>query len=85
MRPLPAATAHPLMALAGLWENGRSPAGEWVRSFAVVTTAPNELCAELHDRMQVAPGLETWPAGSARSPRTRASSKPFSRHIRQIG
>jgi len=40
-----------LMALAGLWENWRSPAGEWVRSFAIVTTAPNELCAELHNRM----------------------------------
>jgi putative SOS response-associated peptidase YedK len=39
-----------LMALAGLWENWRSPAGEWVRSFAIVTTTPNELCAELHNR-----------------------------------
>jgi putative SOS response-associated peptidase YedK len=29
-----------LMALAGLWENWRSPAGEWIRSFAVVTTEP---------------------------------------------
>jgi putative SOS response-associated peptidase YedK len=28
------------MALAGLWENWRSPAGEWVRSFAIITTAP---------------------------------------------
>jgi putative SOS response-associated peptidase YedK len=35
-----------LMALAGLWENWRSPAGEWVRS--IITTKPNELCAELH-------------------------------------
>jgi putative SOS response-associated peptidase YedK len=36
------------MALTGLWENWRSPAGEMVRSFAIVTTRPNELCAELH-------------------------------------
>jgi putative SOS response-associated peptidase YedK len=42
-----------LMALAGLWESWRSPAGEWVRSFAIVTTTPNELCAELHNRMPV--------------------------------
>jgi putative SOS response-associated peptidase YedK len=42
-----------LMALAGLWENWRSPAGEWVRSFAIITTTPNELCAELHNRMPV--------------------------------
>jgi putative SOS response-associated peptidase YedK len=33
------------MALAGLWETWRSPAGERVRSFAIITTAPNELCA----------------------------------------
>jgi putative SOS response-associated peptidase YedK len=42
-----------LIALAGLWENWRSPAGEWIRSFAIITTEPNELCAELHNRMPV--------------------------------
>jgi putative SOS response-associated peptidase YedK len=42
-----------LMALAGLWESWRSPAGEGVRSFAIVTTEPNELCARLHNRMPV--------------------------------
>jgi hypothetical protein len=51
-----------LMALAGLWENWRSPAGEWVRSFAIVTCPPNELCTELHNRMPVVLGPETWPA-----------------------
>jgi putative SOS response-associated peptidase YedK len=30
-------------------------AGERVRSFAVITTTPNELCAELHNRMPVNP------------------------------
>ena len=35
-----------LMALAGLWETWRSrSSGEHVRSFAIVTTEPNELCA----------------------------------------
>src|SRR5947207_10181866 len=42
-----------LMSLAGLWETWRSPAGERVRSFAIITTTPNELCAELHNRMPV--------------------------------
>jgi putative SOS response-associated peptidase YedK len=57
-----------LMALAGLWENWRSPAGEWVRSFAIVTTTPNELCAELHDRMPVVLGREAWPAWLGEEP-----------------
>jgi putative SOS response-associated peptidase YedK len=49
-----------LMALAGLWENWRSPAGEWVCSFAIITTTPNELCAELHNRMPVVLKPENW-------------------------
>src|SRR5215469_10962740 len=57
-----------LMALAGLWENWRSPAGERVRSFAIVTTRPNEQCAELHDRMPVVLGPETWPAWLGEEP-----------------
>ena len=57
-----------LMALAGLWENWRSPAGEWVRSFAIVTTEPNALCAELHNRMPVVLGPETWSAWLGEAP-----------------
>jgi putative SOS response-associated peptidase YedK len=34
-----------IMALAGLWETWKSPAEELVRSFTIVTTTPNELCA----------------------------------------
>jgi hypothetical protein len=30
-------------------------AGEGVRSFAIITTTANELCAELHNRMPVKP------------------------------
>ena len=50
-----------IMALAGLWENWRSPAGEWVRSFAIITTEPNELCAALHNRMPAILAPEAWP------------------------
>jgi putative SOS response-associated peptidase YedK len=50
-----------IMALAGVWENWKSPAGEWVRSFAIVTTEPNELCAQLHNRMPVVLAPEAWP------------------------
>jgi len=51
-----------LMALAGLWETWRSPAGERVRSFAIVTTAANSLLAPVHDRMPVILAPENWPA-----------------------
>ena len=59
-----------LMALAGLWENWRSPAGEWIRSFAIVTTTPNELCAELHNRMPVILSSEAWPDWLGEEPAT---------------
>jgi putative SOS response-associated peptidase YedK len=56
------------MALAGLWENWRSPAGEWMRSFAIITTTPNELCAELHNRMPVVLKPEAWPTWLGEQP-----------------
>jgi putative SOS response-associated peptidase YedK len=41
-------------AFAGLWENWKDPAsGQWVRTFTILTTAPNALVAPLHDRMPV--------------------------------
>jgi hypothetical protein len=49
------------LALAGLWETWRSPAGERVRSFAIITTTPNEMCAELHNRMPVILNSYKWP------------------------
>jgi putative SOS response-associated peptidase YedK len=69
------------MAQAGLWENWRSRAGEWVRSFAVITTTPNELCAELHDPMPAALSPESWPIWfgeeSADRARLRALLAPY--------
>jgi len=50
-----------LMALAGLWENWKSPAGEWTRTFTIVTTTPNQLCGELHNRMPVILPPQAWP------------------------
>jgi putative SOS response-associated peptidase YedK len=49
-----------IMALAGLWETWRSAAQETVRSFTIITTTPNELCAPIHDRMPVILPTETW-------------------------
>ena len=64
-----------MTALAALWENSRSHAGEWVRSFAIVMTEPNALCAELYNRMPVVLGPKTWPAWLGRRLPTRAQLK----------
>ena len=43
-----------LFGFAGLWERWKDKAsGEIVRSFTIVTTEPNEVCAPIHDRMPV--------------------------------
>ena len=42
------------------WETWRSPVGERVGSFAIITTTPNELCAELHNRMPVVLSPDVW-------------------------
>jgi hypothetical protein len=34
---------------------------ERIRSFAIITTKPNELCADLHNRMPVVLKPEAWP------------------------
>jgi putative SOS response-associated peptidase YedK len=41
-------------AFAGLWESWKDPKmDEWLRTFTILTTTPNELVASLHDRMPV--------------------------------
>jgi putative SOS response-associated peptidase YedK len=46
--------------IGGIWENWKdSSSGEWVRTFAIITTEANELVAEIHDRMPLilSPGI----------------------------
>jgi putative SOS response-associated peptidase YedK len=43
--------AQRVFAFAGLWSRWTSPEGELVDSFAVVTTPPNLIAAQYHDRM----------------------------------
>ncbi|MCM3764552.1 SOS response-associated peptidase [Neobacillus niacini] len=42
-----------LFAMAGIWEQWKSPEGKSVFSCSVITTTPNELMTEIHDRMPV--------------------------------
>jgi len=51
-----------VMALAGLWEGWRSPDGEAVRSYAVITTTAVDALGHLHERMPVVLEPEDWAA-----------------------
>ncbi|MFP7296569.1 SOS response-associated peptidase [Neobacillus niacini] len=42
-----------LFAMAGLWEKWTSPEGKSIYSCSVITTNPNELVQDIHDRMPV--------------------------------
>jgi hypothetical protein len=46
-----------------------------MRSFAIVTTEPNEFCAELHNRMPVILAPGTWPAWLGEEPADEAQLK----------
>lgn len=43
--------SEPLFAFAGLWSSWIAPGGEKIDSFAIITTEPNAVAAEIHDRM----------------------------------
>lgn len=48
------------MTFAGLWDAWRSPAGETIKSFAIITTRANALLAPLHDRMPAVIAPDRW-------------------------
>jgi len=76
----------------GLWENWKDPAsGEWIRTFAIITTEANELVAEIHDGMPLilAPGdyvrwLSKALVTHMRSLRTRFSLSNFYVAVRML-
>ncbi len=42
-----------LFAFAGLWDNWKDAGGQWVRSCSILTSAPNAVTSQVHDRMPV--------------------------------
>src|ERR1700712_168502 len=49
------------LAFAGIWEGWRSPDGDVLRTFAIITTEANAQMAALHNRMPVILEAEDWP------------------------
>ena len=64
--------------LGGLWENWKDPtSGEWVRTFAIITTGANDLVAEIHDRMPLILGRGDYVRWLSDEPDPRDLMRPF--------
>ncbi len=42
-----------LFAFAGIWDRWKDPSGNWVKPCSILTTTPNAVTSEVHDRMRV--------------------------------
>jgi putative SOS response-associated peptidase YedK len=61
-----------------IWENWKDPAsGDWIRTFAIVTTDSNELVAEIHDRMPVIVAPSDYARWLSDEPDPRDLMRPF--------
>jgi putative SOS response-associated peptidase YedK len=64
--------------IGGLWENWRDPtSGEWVRTFAIITTDANELVAQIHDRMPLILASSDYARWLSDEPNPRDLMRPF--------
>jgi putative SOS response-associated peptidase YedK len=48
------------LAMAGIWDRWQTPDGNLLESCAVITTTANAFMAEIHDRMPVILGEDSW-------------------------
>lgn len=68
-------------ALAGLWERWESPDGSTIFSCTIITTTPNEMMSQIHNRMPVILKPEDYPVWleTAEQPlnRLQAPLKPY--------
>ena len=53
--------------IAGIWENWKNPEGEWVRTFAILTTPANELIKEIETNLSMSEGKIDTQALTVRS------------------
>jgi putative SOS response-associated peptidase YedK len=64
--------------IAGIWENWKEPAsGDWIRTFAIITTNSNELVADIHDRMPVVLAPPDYVRWLGTEPDPRDLMRPF--------
>jgi putative SOS response-associated peptidase YedK len=66
------------IGIAGLWENWKDPtSGEWIRTFAVITTDANEMVTAIHDRMPAILAPENYARWLSDEPDPRELMRPF--------
>jgi putative SOS response-associated peptidase YedK len=71
--------------LAGIWENWKEPAsGEWIRTFAIITTDANELVADIHDRMPVILAPADYARCLGEEPDPRGLMRPFPANLMRM-
>jgi putative SOS response-associated peptidase YedK len=49
-----------IFAFAGIWDRWKNPLGEIIETCSILTTTPNALLADVHDRMPVILPLEHY-------------------------
>jgi putative SOS response-associated peptidase YedK len=49
-----------LFAFAGLWDGWKGPNGQWIKSCSILTTTPNAITSQVHDRMPVILGKDDY-------------------------
>jgi putative SOS response-associated peptidase YedK len=49
-----------IFAFAGIWDRWKNPLGEMIETCSIITTTPNALLADVHDRMPVILPLENY-------------------------
>jgi putative SOS response-associated peptidase YedK len=65
--------------IAGIWENWKDlSTGEWVRTFAIITTDANSLVAQIHDRMPAILSPTDYSRWLSDEPDPRDLLRPFS-------
>ena len=71
--------------IAGIWKNWKQPAsGEWIRTFAIVTTDANELVAQIHDRMPVILAPPDYTPWLSDEPDPRELLRPYSAELMRM-
>lgn len=64
-------------AFAGLWDEWQAPDGSLLRSATIITTEPNKLMAQLHNRMPVILSPDQYDEWLDPAPRTADSLQPL--------